>query len=51
MAQGGLNDSVASGVATIAMLKNVPIITVNCKPSSYWKMRSWDEFCIPKPFS
>lgn len=47
----GPKHSVASGVATIAMLKNVPIITVNCKPSSYWKMRSWDEFCIPKPFS
>ena len=47
----GPKHSVANGVAALAMLKKVPIITVNCTPSSYWKMKSWDEFCIPKPFS
>lgn len=47
----GPKHSVANGVAALAMLKKVPIITINCKPSSYWKMKSWDEFCIPKPFS
>ncbi len=47
----GPKHSVANGVAVLAMMKKVPIITINCKPSSYWKMKSWDEFCIPKPFS
>lgn len=47
----GPRHSVAEGIVAIASLKKVPIVTVNCKPSSYWKLRSWDQFCIPKPFS
>lgn len=47
----GPRHSVAEGVVAIAAMKKVPIITMNCKPSRYWKLKSWDEFCIPKPFS
>ncbi len=47
----GPRHSVAHGLITMASLQKVPIITMNCKASSYWKMRSWDQFCIPKPFS
>ncbi|MDD3342223.1 MAG: lysophospholipid acyltransferase family protein [Sulfurospirillaceae bacterium] len=46
----GPKHSVADGLITLAKLKNVPIVTLNCQPSSYWKMKSWDAFCIPKPF-
>ena len=35
----------------MAKLQHVPIITMNCNASHFWKMRSWDQFCIPKPFS
>lgn len=47
----GPRHSVAHGLITMATLQKAPIITMNCKASSYWKMRSWDHFCIPKPFS
>lgn len=47
----GPRHSVADGIAVLAIKKRVPIIAINCKPSSYWTLRSWDQFCIPKPFS
>ena len=47
----GPRHSVADGAAILAMKKQVPVIVINCQPSSYWQMKSWDKFCIPKPFS
>jgi len=47
----GPRHSVADGIVLISKKKNVPIVTLNCKPSSYWQMKSWDKFVIPKPFS
>lgn len=47
----GPRHSVAHGLVSIAMLTKAPIITMNYKASSFWTMRSWDQFCIPKPFS
>jgi len=46
----GPRHSVADGAAVLAMMKKVPIITMNCNPTSYWSLKSWDHFCIPKPF-
>lgn len=46
----GPRHTIADGLISLAMLKKVPIITLNCKPSTYWTMKSWDAFCIPKPF-
>ena len=46
----GPRHSVADGAAVLAMMKKVPIITMNCNPTSYWSIKSWDRFCIPKPF-
>ncbi len=43
--------SVADGVVVLAQMRRAPIIAVNCRPSSFWTMNSWDAFCIPKPFS
>lgn len=47
----GPRHSVADGAAALAMMKKVPIITMNSHLSSYWSLKSWDKFCIPKPFS
>ncbi|NOX16311.1 MAG: lysophospholipid acyltransferase family protein [Epsilonproteobacteria bacterium] len=47
----GPSHSVADGIILISKKKNVPIVTLNCKPSSYWQLNSWDKFVIPKPFS
>ncbi len=46
----GPRHSIADGVAILATKKKVPIIAISCKPSSYWRLKSWDQFCIPKPF-
>ena len=47
----GPRHSVAHGLVSIAMLTKVPIITMNYTASSFWTMKSWDAFCVPKPFS
>jgi len=47
----GPRHSVADGIVLISKKKNVPIVTFNCKPTSYWQLKSWDKFIIPKPFS
>ena len=46
----GPRHSVADGVVLISQKKSVPIVTFNCKPTSYWQINSWDKFVIPKPF-
>ncbi len=46
----GPRHSVADGIVLISQKKNVPIVTFNCKPSSFWQLNSWDKFVIPKPF-
>lgn len=46
----GPRHSVAHGLVSIAMLTKAPIITMNYKASSFWMLKSWDRFCIPKPF-
>lgn len=47
----GPRHSVASGVVAIAQKKSAPIVTMNVKASRAWRLKSWDSFCIPKPFS
>lgn len=47
----GPRHSVADGAVVIAQKKDVPIVTMNIKISSCWRLNSWDKFAIPKPFS
>ncbi len=47
----GPRHSVAEGIVLISKKKRIPIVTLNCKPSSYWQFNSWDKFVVPKPFS
>ncbi len=42
--------SVAKGIIAIAQKTNTRIIALNSIPSRYWKLKSWDQFVIPKPF-
>lgn len=46
----GPRHSVADGIVAIAKKTNAKILILNCKPSSYWQLKSWDKFIIPKPF-
>ena len=43
--------SIADGAVVIAQKKNVPIVAMNCRASRAWRLKSWDKFSIPKPFS
>lgn len=47
----GPRHSIAEGIVSIAQKKDLEIVTFNYIASSYWEMKSWDKFIIPKPFS
>ncbi len=43
--------SVADGIVSIAQKKDLQIVVCNFYASSFWRLKSWDGFMIPKPFS
>ncbi len=43
--------SIADGIVSIAQKKNLQIVACNFYASSFWRLKSWDGFMIPKPFS
>lgn len=43
--------SMSDGTTALAMRFNLPVMIVNYRPQSYWQLKSWDKFLIPKPFS
>ncbi len=43
--------SIASGILLMAIRSGVGICGCRVKPSHYWELKTWDKFCIPKPFS
>ena len=43
--------SMSDGAIGLALRSNKPIFIINYKPSSYWQLKSWDSFIIPKPFT
>ncbi len=47
----GPRHSVADGIVAISQKKDVNIVAYSYKASSFWRLKSWDEFLIPKPFS
>ena len=42
---------VQPGVITLAKITGCPIVPLTFGASRAWRLRSWDEFLIPKPFS
>ncbi|MBL0686752.1 MAG: lysophospholipid acyltransferase family protein [Sulfurospirillum sp.] len=47
----GPRHSVANGAVVLAQKKNVPIVAIDYQASKAWRLKSWDKFLIPKPFS
>jgi len=47
----GPREIVKPGVAQLALLADAPVIAVTARPIHAWRLRSWDKFMIPKPFS
>ncbi len=43
--------SIADGVIALAQKTNSKVIIFDYIPSTYWELKSWDKFIIPKPFS
>ncbi len=47
----GPRHSVADGIVAISQKKDVKIVSYSYKANSFWRLKSWDKFLIPKPFS
>ena len=46
----GPRHEVADGIVVMAQKAKVKVVLVEIKPQSYWQLKSWDKFVIPKPF-
>lgn len=40
-----------SGVIFLAQKSGAPVIPINLEYSSYWRLKSWDRFFLPRPFA
>lgn len=40
-----------AGVVKLAQLADCPVLPIRVEPTSCWRLRSWDGFIVPKPFS
>ena len=47
----GPRHSMSDGAIGLAVKTHLPIFVMSYKASSYWQLKSWDKFVIPKPFS
>ena len=44
-------EKVKPGAVAAAQHAEAPLVPVAARPSAAWWLRSWDRFCIPKPFA
>lgn len=42
---------VSPGVIFVAQKSGAPIVPLHMEYSSSWRLKSWDRFCVPRPFS
>lgn len=42
---------IKQGPAMIAMMTNAAVYPVKAEPEAAWRLKSWDKFMIPKPFT
>lgn len=47
----GPRHSIGDGAIALAHKVKAPVLIVNYIPQRYWRLKSWDQFVIPKPFS
>jgi lysophospholipid acyltransferase (LPLAT)-like uncharacterized protein len=47
----GPREMLKPGVVALARLSGAPIVPVAVGASAEWRLRSWDEFRIPRPFA
>jgi lysophospholipid acyltransferase (LPLAT)-like uncharacterized protein len=41
----------SGGIISLAQISGADILLMNFEFSRYWRLRSWDRFIVPKPFS
>lgn len=39
------------GVVRLAARSGLPVVPVGARPSAGWRLRSWDRFIVPRPFT
>ena len=39
------------GMIYLAQRARIPIIPIHAEFGRHWRLKTWDSFCIPKPFS
>jgi lysophospholipid acyltransferase (LPLAT)-like uncharacterized protein len=42
---------VSPGVIFVAQKSGAPIVPLHMEYSSCWRLKSWDRFCVPRPFA
>jgi lysophospholipid acyltransferase (LPLAT)-like uncharacterized protein len=47
----GPRHSMSDGAVALALRANLPIMIISYGAKSYWQLKSWDRFIIPKPFT
>jgi hypothetical protein len=47
----GPAETVKPGVAQIALVSGAAVVPVMARPKSAWRLKSWDRFIIPLPFT
>ena len=47
----GPRHSMSDGAIGIALKSKLPVFVMSYTAQSYWQLKSWDRFVIPKPFS
>ena len=47
----GPRETVKPGLVALARLSGAPIVPIALGASRAWRLRTWDEFTIPKPFA
>jgi lysophospholipid acyltransferase (LPLAT)-like uncharacterized protein len=47
----GPRETVKPGLVALARLSGAPIVPIALGASPSWRLRSWDEFMVPKPFA
>jgi len=47
----GPRETLKAGIVALSRLSGAPIVPIAVGASAEWRLRSWDEFRIPKPFA
>ena len=46
----GPRHTVSNGAVVISQKADIPIIPLHVIPTKYWRLKTWDQLIIPKPF-